>query len=77
MAGQKPMHKVEDQRNATADTIRAIAVLTGRPPRGWVSPGLTETDETLDLLARAGIGYVANWVTNEQPLTLKTCAGEA
>jgi len=73
---QKPMHKVEDQKNAIADTIRAIEALTGKAPRGWESPGLTETDETLDLLAEAGIEYVADWVMDEQPLTLKTAHGE-
>ncbi|HLG80863.1 MAG TPA: polysaccharide deacetylase family protein [Bradyrhizobium sp.] len=69
---QKPMHKVEDQRAAIADTIAAIRAFTGKPPRGWESPGLTETDETLDLLAEAGIEYVADWVLDEQPITLKT-----
>jgi allantoinase len=73
---QKPMHKVEDQTSAIADTIAAITALTGRPPRGWESPGLTETDETLDLLAEAGIEYVADWVLDEQPLRLKTRAGD-
>jgi len=73
---QKPMHKVEDQKSAIADTIRAIEALTGKPPRGWESPGLTETDETLDLLAEAGIEYVADWVMDEQPLPLKTAHGE-
>ncbi len=73
---QKPMHKVEDQRSAIADTIRAIKEFTGKPPRGWESPGLTETDETLDLLAEAGIEYVADWVMDEQPLPLKTAHGE-
>lgn len=73
---QKPMHKVEDQKSAIADTIGAIRDLTGKPPRGWESPGLTETDETLDLLAEAGIEYVADWVMDEQPLPLKTAHGE-
>jgi allantoinase len=73
---QKPMHKVENQKSAIADTIRAIRDLTGKPPRGWESPGLTETDETLDLLSQAGIEYVADWVMDEQPLPLKTAHGE-
>lgn len=72
---QKPMHKVEDQRAAIADTIKAITAFTGKPPRGWESPGLTETDETLDLLAEAGIEYVADWVVDDQPVPLKTRAG--
>jgi allantoinase len=72
---QKPMHRVEDQRAAIAGTIAAITKLTGKPPRGWESPGLTETDETLDLLAEAGIEYVADWVLDEQPVLLRTRAG--
>ena len=72
---QMPMHKVEDQRAAIADTIRAITELTGKPPRGWESPGLTETDETIDLLAEAGIEYIADWVLDEQPLPIRTRTG--
>ena len=72
---QRPMHKVDDQRGAIADTIGAIAELTGRAPRGWESPGLTETDETVDLLAEAGIEYVADWVLDEQPVPIQTRAG--
>jgi allantoinase len=73
---QRPMHKVENQRAAIQATVDAIKAFTGKPPRGWESPGLTETDETLDLLAEAGIEYVADWVLDEQPLSLKTRAGE-
>lgn len=47
----QPMHRTSDQKTAIAETIAAIKKFTGRPPRGWESPGLTETDETLDLLA--------------------------
>lgn len=73
---QRPMHKVENQKSAIEDTIEAITAFTGRPPRGWEGPGLTETDETLDLLAEAGIEYVADWVLDDQPVTLTTRAGE-
>jgi peptidoglycan/xylan/chitin deacetylase (PgdA/CDA1 family) len=72
---QRPMHKVDDQQRAIADTMRAIADLTGKPPRGWESPGLTETDETLDVLAEAGIEYVADWVLDEQPVAIRTATG--
>jgi allantoinase len=72
---QKPMHRVEDQQAAIARTIKAITEFTGKPPRGWESPGLTETDETLDILAEAGIEYVADWVLDDQPVSLKTSTG--
>ena len=72
---QRPMHHVEDQRQAIRDTIAAIHECTGKPPRGWESPGLTETDETLDLLADAGIEYVADWVVDDQPCRIDTAHG--
>lgn len=73
---QQPMHRTADQKTAIAETIAAITKFTGRPPRGWESPGLTETDETLDLLAEAGIEYVADWVLDDQPVKLRTRAGD-
>lgn len=72
---QRPMHHVEDQRAAIRDTIAEIRKFTGRAPRGWESPGLTETFETLDLLADEGIEYVADWVLDDQPCLLRTASG--
>ena len=72
---QGPMHALDDQREAIHDTVEAIRVATGKPPRGWESPGLTETFETADLLAEEGIEYVADWVLDDQPMRLQTTAG--
>jgi peptidoglycan/xylan/chitin deacetylase (PgdA/CDA1 family) len=72
---QKPMHRVEDQAEAIRQTVEEIRKFTGKPPRGWESPGLTETAETIDLLAEAGIEYVADWVLDDQPVSIKTRTG--
>src|SRR5471032_3185863 len=69
---QAPMHKVEDQKAAIRDTIEAIRAFTGKAPRGWESPGLTETADTIDYLAESGIEYVANWVLDDQPVFITT-----
>lgn len=73
---QTPMHTVEDEGVAIRDTIKAITGVTGKPPRGWESPGLTETDDTVDLLAEAGIEYVADWVLDDQPVPITTRSGK-
>jgi peptidoglycan/xylan/chitin deacetylase (PgdA/CDA1 family) len=66
----------EDQeRPIIAHVLEAIAKGTGKRARGWLSPALTETDHTLDLLAEAGIEYVADWCNDEQPYTMKTRQG--
>ena len=72
---QQPMHRVADQAAAIADTMAAIKAFTGKAPRGWESPGLTETLDTVDLLAEAGIEYVADWVLDDQPVPIKTRSG--
>jgi len=63
------------ERPLIADVLSTIAKQTGRPSRGWLGPALTETDNTLDLLAEAGIQYVADWCNDEQPYTMTTRSG--
>jgi len=72
---QRPMHHLEDQRAALRQTIDEIKTFTGKPPRGWESPGLTETYDTIDWLAEAGIEYVADWVLDDQPVSINTASG--
>ena len=47
---QGPMHSLDDQRGAIRDIDGRSRSFTGAAPRGWESPGLTETYETPDLL---------------------------
>jgi peptidoglycan/xylan/chitin deacetylase (PgdA/CDA1 family) len=72
---QGPMHALEDQRVSIRRTIEAIRAFTGKAPRGWESPGLTETFDTVDILAEEGIEYVADWVLDDQPCDIKTSTG--
>ena len=52
--------------------IAIIKEFTGTPPKGWLGPGLTETWETLDILAEEGIQYVSDWVNDDQPYEIRT-----
>jgi allantoinase len=69
---QRPMHHLDDERDAIRQAIQAIRDFTGKRPRGWESPGQTETCDTIDLLAEAGIEYVADWVLDNQPCEIAT-----
>lgn len=69
---QKNMQKVPDERADIQKTTDAIRAFTGRAPRGWLGPGLTETWDTPDILAEAGYEYVCDWVLDDQPVMLKT-----
>jgi allantoinase len=69
---QKNMQKVENEREDIRRTADAIESFTGKRPRGWLGPGLTETWETPDLLVEEGYHYVCDWVLDDQPTILKT-----
>ncbi len=72
---QRPMHHLENQKQQILDAVEAIRAFTGKKPRGWESPGLTETYDTIDWLAEAGIEYVADWVLDDQPVRIDTAHG--
>ncbi len=69
---QRNMQAVEDEREDIRKTTEVIRGFTGRAPRGWLGPGLTETWETPDILAEQGYDYVCDWVLDDQPLWLET-----
>jgi allantoinase len=69
---QTNMQHVKNEREDIIATRTEIERVTGRKPRGWLGPGLTETWETPDLLIEEGFDYVADWVLDDQPVWLKT-----
>jgi allantoinase len=69
---QRNMQKVPNEREDVRQTAEVIAEITGKRPRGWLGPGLTETWETPDILREEGYEYVADWVLDDQPVWLKT-----
>jgi allantoinase len=47
----------------------------GEPPVGWMSPWLSNSELTMDLLQEAGYRYVMDWTSDDQPIWLKTRRG--
>jgi peptidoglycan/xylan/chitin deacetylase (PgdA/CDA1 family) len=72
---QMATHLVDDQRAMIRSAIAALRDAAGHDPVGWLAPGLTETLETPDLLAEAGIRYCADWVIDDLPATMRTTHG--
>jgi allantoinase len=69
---QIPMHKIEDQREVIRRSIDIIQGFSGQRVRGWFGPGLTQTYDTIDYLAEAGIEYIGDWALDDEPVTVKT-----
>ena len=74
---QVPMHKLDDERAVIDQCMSVIKDFAGKKPRGWFGPGLTQTYQTLDFLAEAGIEYIGDWVLDDQPVHLKTTVGKS
>ena len=73
---QVPMHLVEDERATIERCLDEIEAFAGTRPRGWSGPGLTQTLDTLDHLAHAGIEYVGDWVLDDEPVRVRAGDGE-
>mgnify|MGYP006273612031 CR=1 FL=1 len=72
---QVPTHRVGDEAGMIARTVAEIASFTGRRCTGWLGPGLTETLETPDLLAAAGIEWTGDFVVDDLPARIATAHG--
>jgi allantoinase len=72
---QGPIHQLEDQRSTIHRSLDLLQGFTGRRPLGWLGPGLTQTYETPDLLAEAGIQYIGDWVYDDEPTEIRTPHG--
>ena len=64
-----------EERALIKDVVTTISKSVGKAPRGWLSPALSETMRTLDILAENGIEYVGNWVNDDQPYPMRVKKG--
>ncbi|MDF2115855.1 polysaccharide deacetylase family protein [Roseiarcaceae bacterium H3SJ34-1] len=70
-------NRAEDEERQMIREIHAqITRATGKKPRGWLGPALTESHNTLDLLAEVGFDYVGDWVNDEQPYPMRVKSGQ-
>ncbi len=72
---QGPIHTVEDQRGMIHRSMDRLQAFTGVRPVGWLGPGLTQTLDTPDLLAEAGVRYIGDWVWDDEPAMISTTHG--
>jgi peptidoglycan/xylan/chitin deacetylase (PgdA/CDA1 family) len=72
---QGPIHKEPDQAAMIARSMGILEKFTGKKPVGWLGPGLTQTFETPELLAAAGVKYIGDWVYDDEPTVIRTDKG--
>jgi len=65
----------EEERAAIAVAIEAVEKATGKRPTGWVAQDFSESHRTPQLVAEAGLRWLADWPNDEQPYALLTRPG--
>ena len=72
LAGLNP----EKEKEVIRHVLKTIEQSSGRKPRGWLGTGLTETYNTLDILAEEGVVYCGDWNNDDQPCPMKVKTGK-
>ena len=65
----------DEEARLIAETTETIAKVTGKRPAGWMSPWLSQSKVTLDLLQEAGYLYQCDWPLDDQPVWMRTRKG--
>lgn len=66
----------QNERELILACRRQIQTHSGVTPGGWLSPWISESHTTPDLLAEAGYRYTLNWCHDDQPISMRTRSGE-
>ena len=72
LAGLAP----DKEKEVIGHALKTIASATGSRPRGWLGTGLTQTYNTLDILAEEGVIYCGDWNNDDQPYRMKVKSGK-
>ena len=69
-------HLAEAEERALIERVTAtIEQHEGKRPTGWMSPWLSNSAVTPDLLQEAGYRYFMDWTMDDQPVWMKTRGG--
>lgn len=72
---QGHLSETEERKHITQVT-KTIEHHEGARPIGWMSPWLSNSPRTLDLLQEAGYRYVMDWTMDDQPIWMRTRKGK-
>ena len=63
---------INQERELIQRSLDSVAMASGKPITGWLSPGKNESENTPDLLAECGFEYSCNWVNDDMPYSFNT-----
>ncbi|MFC9353363.1 hypothetical protein [Arthrobacter sp. NPDC057013] len=66
-----------EEEHYIAQTLERLECALGTRPQGWMSPQGSQSFRTPAILARHGVGYMADWANDEQPYAVTGADGQA
>jgi allantoinase len=67
---------LDKEKEVIHHVLKTIEQASGKRPRGWLGTGLTQTHNTLDILAEEGVVYCGDWNNDDQPYPMKVKSGK-
>ena len=64
-----------DEQTLIEEATQVVMTHEGKHPGGWLSPWISETNRTPDLLKAAGYKYFLDWACDDQPTWFRTESG--
>ena len=67
----------QTEKSLITECAQRILLESGVLPKGWLSPWISESPVTPDLLKECGYTYTLNWCHDDQPTRMQTRSGQA
>jgi allantoinase len=66
----------EQEQQLIANCQQWLTQYQGKPVSGWLSPWISESEVTPDLLVKEGFSYTLNWAHDDNPVLMETTDGK-
>ena len=72
---QRALPAEDDEASVIRRALEILRGYSGQAVRGWLGPGLRESDSSPDLLKEQGIEYIFDWVLDDLPCWMRSVHG--
>lgn len=74
---QRSIQSYDEEEPVVAEAVSRIRQRFGAGgwPRGWLSPGMNQTDDSLRIMREHGLEFNHDWMIDDRPVWLSTAAG--
>lgn len=72
---QKSVQQAGNEQDVVTQALDKLRRFSGQSVAGWLSPGLRETERSLEVFKSAGVRYVFDWCMDDLPNWMRTDQG--